>query len=115
MKIMVVDDDKTCLRELAECIKKNYLQCEVIEFSNGKKALEYGSQNKLDAVFTEVNLRGINGFSLIKELRKYNKDIDVTFVTDTDEYAVDAFQIHADSYILKPISDDAIQKKLQYK
>ena len=54
----------------------------------------------------------INGIELAKKLKKNNPLINVIFVTAYNNYALDAYNIHASGYIMKPAKADKVKKEL---
>ena len=59
--------------------------------------------------YTEVVLKGMSGIALAKELKKKGEDIQINFISDTQEYALDAWKLFINDYLLKPVSLSAVQ------
>jgi len=56
---------------------------------------------------------GLNGIQLAKELKKLNPLVNIIFVTAYDNYAMDAFHVHASGYLSKPVSSAKIREELE--
>ena len=66
--------------------------------------------NELDLIFLDIKMPGIKGLELAEIIISKNEDIEIIFVTAYDEYAVEAFEINALDYLLKPISEKRFKK-----
>ncbi len=114
MKIIAVDNHRENLARL-----KNYLveicsyEESIIEFTDPLLAVKYGVNNNVDILFTEVDMRGIDGFNLIKIIKKYNPKMIVNIVTETDKYQVKAAEYNVFRYILKPVSIETLKDILE--
>lgn len=103
---MIVDDNKACLNQLEHYVKSLYPQSEVTRFENPQRAADYSVTHPVDSLFTEIDMKPLDGLSLARQLRSRYPRLAVYFVTHTNEYAVDAFGLHADGYYLKPVLGD---------
>ncbi len=117
MKILVVEDDEF----IGESIK-DYFELagnKVDYFSNPKKALENIYPSHYDVFLFDVNMDGMSGFELYKELKRYS-DVPVIFITaysDVD-HLEEAFNLGAADYIKKPFELKELElriKKLIFK
>ena len=62
----------------------------------------------------DINLPDLDGLTLAAKLKELNPDILILFLTGYEQYAVDAFQMHASGYLLKPISPERLQSEVDY-
>lgn len=98
---IIIDDEPIAIRIIKEHLSAfESLQC-LDGFSNPVKAMEFLSGHKVDLVFLDINMPGISGIDLLKTLH-YKPS--VIFTTAYREYAVDAFELDALDYLVKPIS-----------
>jgi len=117
MKILVVEDDEF----IGESIQ-DYFELtgnKVDYFSNPKEALENIHPSYYDIFLFDVNMEGMSGFELYKELKKY-ADVPVIFITAYSdvEHLEEAFNLGADDYIKKPFELKELDlrvKKLLFK
>lgn len=111
LKTLIVDDESLARRGLAHRLK-NIPDIEIVgQAQNGREALKLIKDKKPDLVFLDIQMPGINGFQVVKQL-----DIDsmpiILFLTAYDEYAVQAFEVNALDYILKPIDEERLSHVL---
>ena len=112
MKILLVDDEQLQLIRLENTVKKVLPDAEILSFTNPKKAYEDTIDMKLDIAFLDIEMPLINGIYLAKKLKKNNPLINVIFVTAYDKYALDAYNIHASGYVVKPVKVEKVKKEL---
>lgn len=113
MKCVVIDKDVNARKELKYFINTfSRIQIEK-EFNNGADALKYLIDNEIDIVFLEIDICKLNGMDLARILYEKNKKTKIIFVTKKENYAVEAFKIHAFDYILKPYSKERMISALE--
>lgn len=112
MRILAVDDENIQLLKLVDCLKEVTPESEVTTFHNPLEALEFAKNNQFDIAFLDIEMPGINGVKLAKELKEINPQINIIFVTGYSEYALDAYSLHASGYLTKPISAERIKLEL---
>ncbi|SHH13624.1 two component transcriptional regulator, LytTR family [Tepidibacter thalassicus DSM 15285] len=113
---IIVDDEYPSKEELKYFIK-NFSDINILkEFDNGVDALKYIEDNKVDIIFLDINMPNLDGMSLGRIISKFEYKPKIIFITAYKEYAIEAFEIEAFDYILKPYSEDrivTILKKLE--
>ncbi|WP_291861392.1 LytTR family DNA-binding domain-containing protein [Marinilabilia sp.] len=98
---IIIDDEPIAIRIIKEHLAAfDSLQC-MDGFTNPVKAMEFLSTQRVDLIFLDINMPGISGIELLKTLQ-YKPAI--IFTTAYREYAVDAFELDALDYLVKPIS-----------
>ena len=113
MKLLLVDDEELQLLRLNNEVKKALPDNEIFSYQNPLEALKENKQRKIDIAFLDIEMPGMNGIHLAKELKKINPLINIIFVTAFDSYAVDAYKIHASGYIFKPVKADKIKEEIE--
>lgn len=111
MKILLVDDEKLQLVRLEKEVKKVLNNSEIISYTNPFDALK-DKDVQYDIAFLDIEMPGINGIQLAKKLKNINKKINIIFVTAYDNYALDAYKIHASGYITKPVNEKKILEEI---
>lgn len=103
--ILIVDDEKIERRGIKSLLKKIDLELEIQETSNGKEALEYLLENKIDILFTDIKMPFMDGIELIENVRKNNINVKIVIFTGYEEfqYAKFAAKMGVKDYILKPV------------
>ena len=107
IRIIIVDDESLArkgLRLRLESIEGVEI---VDECSNGQEALNAVVEHKPDLMFLDIQMPGMTGFDVIGNLQQDNMPL-VVFVTAFDQYALEAFDVQAVDYLLKPIDTDRL-------
>lgn len=111
-QILVVEDHK----EISDIIMKYIMKegYKVIVASNGFEALELFGNQEFHLVLLDIMLPGINGFEVLKEIRKIS-DVPVIMLTAKEEEVdrLKGFEIGADDYVIKPFSPRELMKRIQ--
>lgn len=103
MTAILIDHDVLALNVLEEKLIQNG-KIEVIgKYTNPYQGLVESVKKQPAVVFLEIEFAGISGIELAKQIQKELPDIKIVFVTSNDRYAVDAFELMAADYIMKPI------------
>ena len=114
MKCVIVDDEFPAREELKYFVEK-FPGAELLqEFGDSLDAFDYLQEHaaEVDTLFLDIDMPELNGLNLGKVIRKLNPGMKIVFVTAYREYAVDAFEIQAFDYLLKPYSESRIEKLL---
>lgn len=112
LRTLIVDDESLARRGLAHRLK-NIPDIEIVgQAQNGREALKLIREQSPDLVFLDIQMPGINGFEVVRQLDVETMPI-ILFLTAYDEYAVQAFEVNALDYILKPIDEDRLNQVLE--
>ena len=113
MRILLVDDEELQLLRLTEAVKKALPTDSVIlSYANPVLAWEENKETPVDIAFLDIDMPVINGIMLAKKLKTVNPQVNVIFVTAYNEYALDAYKLHASGYVTKPVNAEKIQEEL---
>ena len=112
MIAIAVDDEVLMLGALSSAIKASPDVTQVAEFSSCEDALEFVQNNTVDIAFLDINMRGMGGLDLAKRIVSACPDCRVVFCTGYEEYAIQAFKLHASGYLMKPISAEDVQEEI---
>jgi two-component system, LytTR family, response regulator len=82
------------------------------ECSNGVEAIAFICKNSPDLMFLDIQMPEMDGFTLLQAVDQ-NRIPAVIFVTAYDQYAVQAFEVSAVDYLLKPFDHDRMEKALE--
>src|SRR6201993_791400 len=111
---LIVDDEKPARDELAYLLKSFPDVHLVGQGKNGVEALALIKEHSPDLVFLDVQMPGLDGFGVLKKLvERKMKMPHVVFATAFDQYAVQAFEVNAVDYVLKPFDKSRIAKAIQ--
>jgi two-component system LytT family response regulator len=101
IRALIVDDEPLSRRKIREFLKEDR-EIEIVgECGNGPEAVSAVREVTPDLLFLDVQMPGMNGFTVLEELREQRLPF-VIFVTAYDKYAVKAFEVRALDYLLKP-------------
>lgn len=103
LSVLVVDDEAPALDELAWLLGQDARIRDVLSTGSATEALRILHDREVDAVFLDINMPGLTGLELAQVLRRFKKPPQVVFVTAHEAHAVDAFDLRAADYVLKPV------------
>jgi len=111
---IIVDDEKPARDELAFLLK-GFPEVQVVgQGRNGVEAVALIKEHAPDLVFLDVKMPGLDGFGVLKKLVERKVKLPhVVFATAFDDYAVQAFEVNAVDYVLKPFDKGRIAKAIQ--
>lgn len=107
-RILIVDDDQALLQALPKTIQLRIPASQVDTASSGDEALAYLQAQQYDAIISDIQMPGIDGFALLAKIQELQPDSPTLFVTGHEEYsqAVQALRRGAYDYIQKPVERD---------
>ena len=105
---LVVDDEKLAREGLAMRLEALGSVDILKQCENGRTALRAIAEYEPDVVFLDIQMPGISGFDLVSQIQGDAMPM-VVFVTAFDAFAVDAFQVHAVDYLLKPVEQERLE------
>jgi len=110
IRTLIVDDEKLARDRLAAFLRK-FEDIELVgQANNGLEAVRRIEEEGPDLVFLDVQMPGLDGFGVLKAVKKAPH---VVFATAFDEYAIHAFEVHAADYLLKPISRPRLEEAVR--
>ena len=113
MKLLAVDDEKTALDHITSILAKIAPEAEIIGCRRGEQALEELEKGEVQAAFLDISLRDINGIKLARRMKEKYPLLNIIFTTGHNDYAVEAFELHASGYVLKPLTEEKIRRELE--
>lgn len=115
MKIAICDDENsmtgildTMLEKIA---KRNFIKIETEVFSNGEQ-LEKEIKKKayFDIIFLDIEMKGKNGITVAREIRKIDRNVLIVYVTSHESYMQESFLIRPFRFIVKPVKEKILEK-----
>lgn len=113
LNILITDDEapaRSRLRDLLADIDNVHI---VAEAKNGKEALDLAGELQPDIILLDIRMPGMDGIEAAQHLQKLPKPPAIIFTTAFDNYAIQAFDMNAVDYLLKPIRFERLQTALQ--
>ena len=114
MMIFAIDDEPKALRVLCRCVEAAAPGAGLRAFDSAFAALDVIRFGSLfpDIVFSDIEMPGLSGLEFAVALKKASPDTRVVFVTAFSQYALDAFQVRAQGYIMKPLTTALVRREL---
>ncbi|MGB2959836.1 MAG: response regulator [Bacteroidota bacterium] len=110
----VIVDDELIARQTIRLLLQDDPEIEIVEeCSGGSEAVDALRRESPDLVLLDIQMPRVNGFEVIRRLGPSELP-EIVFVTAFDEFAVQAFEVHALDYLLKPFSDERFRETLQH-
>jgi two-component system LytT family response regulator len=113
MKVIIVEDEVLAQQELTWLIKEHSQMDIVGTFDDGLDVLKFLQHNKVDAIFLDINIPSLDGVLLAQNISLFAHKPFIVFITAWKEHAVEAFELEAFDYILKPYQESRIVTMLQ--
>ncbi|WP_297632213.1 LytTR family DNA-binding domain-containing protein [uncultured Clostridium sp.] len=111
ISIGICDDDELIRKKLKTILEKEDIDFKIYEFKCGEELVSFNE--KIDILFLDIDMGGINGIETGKELRKKDKELKIIYLTSFSDYTHLAFKVHAFGYLTKPFEEEDIVNELK--
>jgi two-component system, LytTR family, response regulator len=112
LRTLIVDDEPLARERVRMMLGMHDDVAVIGEVGDGRQAIDAIRQHRPDLVFLDVQMPGVDGFGVLRDLEGEIMP-HVVFVTAYDQYALRAFEVHALDYVLKPFNADRFSQALQ--
>ena len=112
IRTLIADDEALARRRVRALLRDRPDFRVVAECSSGREAVAAVHEYRPDLVFLDVEMPGMSGLEALREIEPDSLPGAVVFLTAYDRYAVEAFEVHALDYLLKPFDDDRFEEAL---
>ena len=113
MTAVVADDEQLAREELCFLLSKIDGIEVVAEAGDGPQALDEITRLTPDVAFLDVQMPGLSGFEVARRLLENGTDLAVVFVTAFDHRAIEAFEVNAVDYVLKPVEPGRLEQAVR--
>ncbi len=114
LKTIIIDDERLPIKQLERNLK-DFEFIEIVDtFTKPLQALEAIKEKSPDLIFLDIEMPRVNGLELAQKIMDYNSKIEIVFVTAYNQYALEAFEVCAMGYLLKPIKKEQLEKVLNH-
>src|SRR5687768_10016757 len=113
VRTLIVDDEPIARDAIRELLRADTGVTVVGECRNGREALNALRTTAVDLVFLDVQMPELDGLSVVQQLGQHQLPA-IVFVTAYDQYALQAFTVHAVDYLLKPFTDERFYHTLAH-
>lgn len=110
--VLVADDEQPARHELAHLLRRDPRIGEIVVAASGAQALRELTERPVKIAFLDIHMPGLNGMDLARSLSSLAAPPAVVFVTADDARAVDAFDVRAVDYLLKPVRVDRLRRAI---
>ena len=112
LRAMIVDDEAPARSELKFLLEQTGKISSITEASSVRSAIEMLMESRVDVVFLDISMPGASGLQLAEALHKLKNPPAVVFVTAYSEYALEAFEVDAIDYLMKPVDPERLSQAL---
>ncbi len=112
LSVLAVDDELPALDELEYLLTSSGLVSDVVAVSSAKEALRRLRARSFDVVLADIAMPGLDGMELASILARFAEPPAVVFVTAHEEHALEAFDVGAAGYLLKPLDQHRLTQVL---
>lgn len=109
-KILIADDEKAGRQLIKEYLQDFPELILIAEVNNGVDAVKEINEFRPDLVFLDIQMPGFTGFEVLTKLEEIPR---IIFSTAYDKYALQAFEVHAVDYLLKPYTRERFKKAIE--
>jgi len=113
LRALVVDDELPALEELTYLLRRDPRIGTLRTASSGAEALRALDVEPVDVIFCDVRMPGLDGLDLARVLARFTQRPQVVFVTAYDRHAIDAFDLRATDYVMKPVRPERLAEAVR--
>lgn len=113
LRTLVVDDEQPVLDELVWLLGRDDRISSVATARSGTEALRRLEVGDIDLVFLDIAMPGLSGIEIARLLGQFREPPQIIFVTAHDAHAVEAFDLNAVDYLLKPIREERLRESVR--
>lgn len=113
----VVCEDEKLQRErivsyLEKLLSHFKITYEILQFERGEILLNnYPSQAEI--IFLDIQMQGCSGMETARQIRSFNEEVEIVFITGLTEYMQEGYEVNATRYLVKPVEYELFQKQIQ--
>lgn len=113
LRFLVVDDERPVLDELVWLLTRDDRIGHVRTASSGTEALRVLEGGDVDLAFLDIAMPGLSGLEIARLLQRFAQPPKVVFVTAHDAHAIEAFEMNAVDYLLKPVREERLAESIR--
>jgi DNA-binding LytR/AlgR family response regulator len=113
LRVLVVDDEEPAREELAFLLRDDSRIDVVRTARSAAQALKQLNDEPFDVVFCDIKMPGLDGVELARVVARFAQRPQIVFVTAYDDHAVDAFDLQATDYVMKPVRADRLAEAVR--
>lgn len=113
MKAILIDDEKPALQHLERLLLKDGRLTITGKYTSARLGLAHLEQEKADIVFLDIGMPEMNGLEAGEYIAGLDRSTRIVYITAYSEYAIEAFELNAADYLLKPVTSQRLSKTLE--
>jgi len=113
LRVLVIDDEAPALDELEFLLGRDPRVASVQTCDSATDALRVLQELEVDAVFLDISMPGLTGIELAQVLTRFKRPPPIVFVTAHEKHAVEAFDVNAVDYVLKPVRAERLAEAVR--
>lgn len=113
MKIAIVDDRPEESQLLFNIVENQLPQAQIFTFSSGEAFLEVWRSGEFDLILLDIFMDKLLGIDVARQVRMEDRDVRLVFCTTSNEFACESYEVGANYYLQKPISELSFAKMLE--
>lgn len=113
MKAILIDDEKPALQHLERLLLKDGRLEITGKYTSARRGLEHLEHEKADVVFLDIGMPEMNGLEAGEYIAGMDRNTRIVYITAYSEYAIEAFELNAADYLLKPVTSQRLSKTLE--
>ena len=116
MRIAICDDEEKFRVQEKNLIDRVSASMDIVvdTYAEGKKLLERFDTLPYNLVFLDIEMPGMDGITLAREIRKRSTETQIVFLTGHVEYAIEGYEVNALRYLTKPVQEEKVKEVLRY-
>ncbi|WP_068621077.1 response regulator [Paenibacillus tuaregi] len=112
MKAVLIDDEKPALLQLERLLLGDGRVNVLERFTSVQEGLDFLRHEKVDVVFLDIGMPEMNGLEAGEYIQQLNPSIRIVYITAYSQYALEAFELYALDYVLKPVMPERLVKTI---
>ena len=113
MHILITDDEAPARGELTYILGQLLPDATLYEAKNGQEAVDFLATNQVDVTFLDINMPGMDGLTAGAEIMGMDQPPLIVFATAYSDHAIEAFELAALDYVVKPFDERRLEKTVQ--
>ena len=113
LDVLVIDDERPALGEVVFLLERDPRIGTITGCDSAAEALRVLQDTDIDAIFLDIQMPCLTGLDLAQVLSRFKAPPPIVFVTAHDEHAVEAFDLHAVDYVLKPVREERLAEAVR--
>jgi DNA-binding LytR/AlgR family response regulator len=112
ISVLIADDEQPAIDELAFLLRQDPRIGVIHQANTGAEAIRLLTREPVDAAFLDIHMPGLTGFDLARALQRFEHRPALVFVTADEEGALEAFDLAAVDYLLKPVRTERLHRSV---